>query len=74
MPYGMASLSEALKGVDFPISKQDLIQQVGNRDVQVEQGKTLKMSDFLNACSHDTYNTVTDVTTCPEIESKMKAA
>ncbi|MHB0975740.1 MAG: DUF5789 family protein [Candidatus Aquicultorales bacterium] len=74
MAFGMASLSEALRDVSFPISRNDLINQVGDRDVQVEQGKTMKMRDFLSACSHDMYNTVTDVTTCPEIESKMKAA
>ncbi|MCL5292664.1 MAG: hypothetical protein M1548_09130 [Actinobacteria bacterium] len=74
MPYGMASLSEALSGVHFPISKQDLINQVGNRDVQVDERHTLKMSDFLQACVHETYNLVTDVTTCPQIEQKMKAA
>lgn len=74
MAYGMASLSEALKGVDFPISKHDLIQQIGDRNVQVEEGKTLKMSEFLEACTHETYHSVTDVTTCPDIESKMKAA
>lgn len=74
MPYGMASLSEALKGVSFPISKQDLINQVGDRDVQVEEGRTMKMREFLEACPHDWYNTVTDVTTCPQIEQKMKAA
>ncbi|MCL4499863.1 MAG: hypothetical protein M1335_06455 [Chloroflexi bacterium] len=74
MPYGMAALGEALKGVDFPISRQDLINQVGDRQVEIEKGRSMMMREFLGACSHNIYNTVTDVTTCPEIEQKMKAA
>ncbi len=72
--YGAASLSEALKGVNFPISRQDLMNQVGNRQVEVEKGKMMPMNDLLNACPHDMYNSPVDVTTCPEIEQKMKAA
>lgn len=72
--YGAASLTQALSGVNFPISRQDLINQVGDRQVEVVKGKTMMMKDLLMACPHDMYNSPVDVTKCPEIEQKIKAA
>lgn len=72
--YGAASLGEALKGVNFPISRKDLMDMAGDRQVEVEKGKMMSMRDLLMACPHDMYNSPVDVTTCPEIEQKMKAA
>lgn len=72
--YGAAALTQALKGVDFPISRMDLINQVGDRQIEVEKGKPMMMRDVLMACPHDMYNSPVDVVTCPEIEQKIKAA
>ncbi|MCL6472040.1 MAG: hypothetical protein K6T91_04435 [Firmicutes bacterium] len=72
--YGTASLTQALEGVNFPISRNDLIEQVGNRQVEVDKGKMMPMRDLLMACSHEMYNSPVDVVSCPEIEDKMKAA
>jgi len=72
--YGMASVSQALEGVNFPISRQELMDKVGDRQVEIEKGKMMPMSDLISACSHEMYNSPIDVTTCPEIEQKMKAA
>jgi len=72
--YGAASLTQALQGVNFPISRQELINQVGDRQVEVEKGKMMSMGDIVSACPHEMYNSPIDVTTCPEITQKMKAA
>lgn len=74
MAMGEASLSKALEGVNFPISRQDLINQVGDKQVEVEEGKTMSMSELISACEHETYNSPIDVTSCPDIRNKMKAA
>lgn len=72
--YGMASVSQALQGVNFPISRQELMDKVGDRQVEVEKGKMMSMRDIISACPHEMYNSPIDVTTCPEIEQKLKAA
>lgn len=74
MAHGMASVSEALKGVKFPINKQELMQQVGNRSVQVTETHAMMMSELLQACTHETYSSITDITTCPDIERLVRAA
>jgi hypothetical protein len=68
------SLVSALQGVDFPISKRSLINQVGDREVEVLEGKTMTMKELLNACSHDNYDSEADVIQCPEIVSTMRHA
>jgi hypothetical protein len=68
------SIVSALTGVEFPIGKKSLINQVGDREVEVLEGKTMSMRELLNACSHDDYESEADVVQCPEIVSAMRHA
>ena len=67
------SVVAALDGVHFPISKRDLINQVGNRDVAVTMDKTLPMSELLNACDMNQFNSAGDVVRCQGLVHKIES-
>ncbi len=66
------SLVSALEGVQFPIDKKSLINQVGDREVEVLEGQNLSLEEILNACSQNRYENTRDVIACPEIVSKIE--
>lgn len=69
------SLISAVKDIDFPIDKKSLINQVGNREIEVLEGQSIAMKELLNACPHNRYDNPQDVVRCPEIVDKiLKAA
>ncbi|MBE0447674.1 MAG: hypothetical protein IBX64_06200 [Actinobacteria bacterium] len=68
------SIVSALQGVDFPVSKRSLVRQIGDREVEVLEGKMMSMREILRACEHDNYESPRDVTACPGIASKVRHA
>jgi hypothetical protein len=68
---GAEALTQALQGVDFPKSKQELISEVGDKQIQVEQGQQMSVKEALQDCSHDTFNNMDDVISCPEIKQNI---
>lgn len=68
------SIVAALHDIQFPINKKSLINQVGEREIEVLEGKTMSMKELLNSCSHNNYESEADVIQCPEIVSMMRHA
>jgi len=68
------SIVSALQDVEFPISKRSLMKQVGDREIEVLEDKTMSMSSILRACEHDNYSSPKDVVACPSIVSKIRKA
>lgn len=61
--YGIASVAEKLRGVDFPVSRKDLLQKAGNEEIQWEKdGKSLTLRECLENVDQDRFNSVTEVT------------
>ena len=59
--YGAAAIAMAIKGVDFPCSKQDLIQKYGDKEVEVKKGQPEKLRDILDEVPDETFNTARDL-------------
>ncbi len=68
------SIVSALQGVEFPISKRSLTNQIGDREVEVLEGKMMTMREILRACDHDRYESEKDVIACPGIVGKVRHA
>lgn len=59
--YGAAAVTQALSGIDFPASKDDLISQRGDRDVEVEKGRSMKLRDLLQRLPQNNFNSMSDL-------------
>lgn len=59
--YGIASVSNALGGCDFPMSKQDLIHKYGNKQIEWTKGHLEPLKDVLQSASEDDFDSMSDV-------------
>lgn len=41
--YGVAAVTEKLKGIDFPASKQEVIDRIGDEDIQWSKDKKVNL-------------------------------
>lgn len=67
------SVVAALEGVHFPISKRELISQIGNREVAVVENRMLSMSELLNSCESNNFNSSGDIIRCPGLVRKIES-
>ncbi|MDD3927712.1 MAG: DUF2795 domain-containing protein [bacterium] len=59
--YGAAAVTQALSGFDFPASKQDLMNARGDREIEIEKGRSMKLRDLLQRVSKDNFDSMADV-------------
>lgn len=59
--YGIASVSNALGGSDFPMSKQDLISRYGDKQIEWTKGHLEPLRHVLKDASEHEFNSMSDV-------------
>lgn len=60
--YGMAAVTQALEGVDFPASKQDLLSKVrGNEEIHWTKEKTINLRTIFNRMDKDEFESMAGV-------------
>jgi hypothetical protein len=59
--YGAAAVSMAIKGVDFPISKRDLINRYGDKKVEITKGNPQNLRDILEDIPNETFHSPVDL-------------
>lgn len=59
--YGIASVSNALGGVDFPMTKQDLITRYGDRKIEWTKGNPAPLKDVLKNAQENQFDSMADV-------------
>lgn len=53
--HGVKALGAIFRYVDFPITKQDLIQKYGDREIEYTSGETMKVRDIFADSSKEKY-------------------
>ncbi|OGI21867.1 MAG: hypothetical protein A2287_07205 [Candidatus Melainabacteria bacterium RIFOXYA12_FULL_32_12] len=59
--YGAAAITQAIRGADFPMSKQDLINMYGDKEVEYTKGNPQRLRDILEKLPGETYNSPADL-------------
>ncbi len=60
--YGIASVSNALGGVDFPMTKQDLIERYGEKQIEWKKGNPAPLKDVLREIEEESqFESMADV-------------
>jgi hypothetical protein len=59
--FGVASVTQALHGTSFPISRQDLIRQHGREEVHWTKDSSASLGDILQDVDKDEFLSVADV-------------
>jgi hypothetical protein len=59
--FGVASVTQALQGASFPISKEDLIREHGKAEVNWTKDSSERLEDLLREVDKDEFLSVADV-------------
>lgn len=59
--YGAAAIAQAIKDVDFPISKEELIEERGDEEIEFKKGESIRLRDILKKLPSDTYHSPADL-------------
>lgn len=59
--YGIAAVTQALEGVEFPATKQDLLDRAGDSTIEWEKGQEMRLSDALDQLPDAEYPSMADV-------------
>ena len=59
--YGAASLTRVLHGVDFPITKNQIIEKYGDKEVNYSKGNTKTMREIVSKCVDETFFTMSSL-------------
>jgi hypothetical protein len=59
--FGAASVTQALQGVSFPISRQDLIAEHGEEEVNWTKASSERLGDILENVDREEFLSVADV-------------
>jgi hypothetical protein len=59
--HGVKALGAIFKYVNFPISKQEIIQKYGDREIEYTSGETMKVKDIFTDYPKDKFDTLSDL-------------
>jgi hypothetical protein len=60
--YGMAAVTQALQGTQFPASKQDLINRAGNQEIAwTKGGRKMRLADLIRESPSDNFASMAQV-------------
>lgn len=59
--YGIAAVTQALQGLDFPCSKQDLLSKAGDREIEYRKGEPVRLGEILKGTEVDTFHSMSEV-------------
>ncbi len=59
--YGAAAISHALYGVDFPVTKQEMIDMHGERVIEFTKNQQIKLRDILDSLPDCSFNSPAEV-------------
>jgi hypothetical protein len=60
--YGMASVTHALQGINFPVSRQELIEQYGEREISWKKSDHRRLREYFENATMDEYHSMSDLT------------
>jgi hypothetical protein len=59
--FGIAAITQALEGVDFPASKQDLLKRAGNQDIEYRKGQPVRLREIIDDLDDEEFPSMANV-------------
>lgn len=59
--YGIAAVTQALQGTDFPVGKDDLLRKAGDKSIEWTKGHSIRLRDVLEEAPVDDYPSMANV-------------
>lgn len=59
--YGIAAITQALHGLDFPATKDDLLEHVGSKEIEYRKGQPISLRRIIEDAPADDYPSMANV-------------
>jgi len=59
--YGAAAVARIFKNADFPMSKHDIMQRYGDKEIEYTKGNLVKVKNILSELENTTFNSPADL-------------
>jgi|GEM_PF-1550099 len=59
--YGAVAIAKVFKGANFPMTKEDIIQRYGDREIEYHIGRREKLADILQDIPEQSFNRTTEL-------------
>lgn len=59
--YGIAAITQALHGLDFPATKDDLLEHVGSKEIEYRKGQPVSLRRIIEDAPADDYPSMANV-------------
>lgn len=59
--FGVAAITQALSGLEFPATKEDVLEKVGNQAVQYRKGQEIELRPILEAVDLDEFPSIAQI-------------
>lgn len=62
--YGIAAVTQALHGLDFPASKQALLERAGDQRIEYRKGEQVSLRQLIDDIDKDSFESMSGVVSC----------
>lgn len=62
--YGIAAVTKALHGLDFPASKQALLERAGNQTIEYRKGEQVSLRKLIDDIDKDSFESMAGIVSC----------
>jgi hypothetical protein len=59
--FGIAAITQALKGLDFPVSRDDLLKHVGRQDIEYRKGQRVNLRKIIEDTDVDEFPSMANI-------------
>jgi hypothetical protein len=59
--YGIAAITQALDGLEFPVSKQDLLERAGDQEIEYRKGQPVQLRDLIEDLEDEEFPSMANV-------------
>ena len=59
--YGAAAVASIFKNASFPMSKQDIMQRYGDKEIEYTKGNPVRVKEVLGNIPSETFNSPADL-------------
>ena len=59
--FGIAAITRALEGLDFPVSKREVMRKAGNQKIQYRKGQPVDLKKVINDLGDDEFPSMANI-------------
>lgn len=59
--YGIAAVTQALSGLDFPVSKQDVLKRAGNQQIEYHKGQPVSLKKIIEGTDEENFPSMANI-------------